>query len=39
MPVSGPPALANAITTNNASTTSWKNTRTNWTFSVVVMPR
>ena len=36
---SGPPALAKAMTTNSASTASWKNTRTNWTFSVVVIPR
>src|SRR6476659_7891019 len=36
---SGPPASVNAMITNSASTASWKKTRTNWTFSVVVMPR
>src|SRR6476469_6743675 len=36
---SGPPALANAITTNRASTASWKKTNTYCTFSVVVIPR
>src|ERR1700712_1706132 len=36
---SGPPALRNAITVNRTSTASWKNTSTNCTFSVVVMPR
>src|SRR6478752_1023338 len=36
---SGPPALANASMVNHASTASWKKTSTNWTFSVVVIPR
>ena len=36
---SGPPAFAKAMTTNSTSTASWKKTRTNCTFSVVVIPR
>ena len=33
------PDFANAMTANSTSTTIWKPTRTNCTFSVVVMPR
>src|SRR6478609_5145514 len=36
---SGPPALENAMIVKSNSTPSWKKTRTNWTFSVVVIPR
>src|SRR5690349_13744781 len=36
---SGPPAWVNAAIANQASTMSWNPTRTNCTFSVVVMPR
>ena len=36
---SGPPALAKAMIANSSSTPNWKNTSTNCTFSVVVMPR
>ena len=36
---SAPPAWVNAAIANHASTTNWKPTSTNWTFSVVVMPR
>ncbi len=38
-PVAESPDLTSAITANSASTTSWKPTSTNWTLSVVVIPR
>lgn len=36
---SADPALTTAITTNTASTTSWRPTSVNWTPFVAVMPR
>lgn len=39
IPVSDSPALANATSAKISRSASWKPTRTNWTRSVVVMPR
>src|SRR4249920_3515943 len=36
---SGLSVVAKAITENSTNTPNWKKTRTNWTFSVVVIPR
>ena len=38
-PVSDEPDFARAITANTSRTAIWKPTRTNWTCSVVVIPR